>query len=239
MSQCSVLDVDISKMGCAFLLVKISSGWRAQQKDMRIWGNSCIVCWLLPFYHFNVRHSQTLRCPTWRSIAQHWPRKTLRTNFLSCAWCYYLCKYCPLICSNIFHTTHSLAWVDISRLGVSTWVYLRIGVWYVSCLIFQIWTCMCNRLNTHVYGIETYKRVCAASGHAVEMHRYVQGRRCQCHRCQDAEYLLKLDPPVEYICVSFAQKGKWSSVVSVFCCSFFWVVNWGQSVDFNWMMHMQ
>ncbi len=25
---------------------------------------------------------------------------------------------------------------------------------------------------------------------------------------QDAEYLLKLDPPVEYICVSFAQKGK-------------------------------
>ena len=54
-----------------------------------------------------------------------------------------------------------------------------------------------------------------------------------------AEYLLKLDPPVEYICVSFAQKGqKWSSAVSVFCCSFFWVVNWGQFVDSKYVMHI-
>ena len=26
--------------------------------------------------------------------------------------------------------------------------------------------------------------------------------------CQDAEFLLQLDPPIEYICVSFVQKGQ-------------------------------
>ena len=184
--------------------------------------------------------AQMLRCPTWRSIAQHWPRKTLRTNFPSCAWCYCPYKYCPLIYMQFFfHTPHILAWVDISltrcvHLSLSTYRSMN-GVWYVSCLI-QIWTCICRILmytvlkliNVYVQQVAMQLK-CTATSTMGGWYWY------QCHRCQDAEYLLKLDPPVEYICVSFAQKGqKWSSAVSVFCCSFFWVVNWGQFVDSKW-----